>query len=211
MSYSQFPYIAYPDAPKRGKRLLVAAVLAAATVSPVLGETIARSPGVQVAQVPPQRVAQGAPPAPNGYSGVWYDDTGDGAIEINACGPNLCGRIVWLKNQIAPDGGMLTDIYNPDPKNKRRPICGLDIIGNLKRQSDGTWDAGWIYDPKQGKSYDVALSLQSANVLSVTGYMGSKFLSQTFAWKRAPADLGRCIVIMPSAPGPVGSTTGARN
>lgn len=211
MSYSQFPYIAYPGASKRGKRRLLAAMAALAAATPVVGETVAKSPDTRVAQAPQQRVAQSASPPSSGYGGVWYDDTGEGAVEINACGPNLCGRIVWLKNQIAPDGGMLTDIYNPDPKNKRRPICGLDIIGNLKRQSDGTWDAGWIYDPKQGKSYDVALTLQSANVLSVTGYMGSKFLSQTFAWKRAPIDLGRCIVIMPSAPGPVGSTTGARN
>ena len=36
--------------------------------------------------------------------GVWYDDSGQGAVEIHICTDNanrLCGRIVWLKDQYA--------------------------------------------------------------------------------------------------------------
>ena len=132
--------------------------------------------------------------APPGYAGLWYDDTGDGAVEIAPCGERLCGRIVWLKKETDPAGRPLTDGYNPDPGRRRRPICGLEVIGDLKRQRNGTWDEGWIYDPKEGKAYDAALRLRSADQLEVIGYLGVKFLSETLVWRRAPADLKRCEV-----------------
>src|SRR5262245_33486115 len=129
-----------------------------------------------------------------GYPGVWYDDTGEGAVEIVPCGDRLCGRIVWLKAPLDKAGRPLTDGYNPDPRRRQRTICGLDVIGDLKRQRGGIWDEGWIYDPKQGKQFDVELKLRSADALQVTGYLGVKFLSETFIWRRAPADLKRCTV-----------------
>ncbi|NKB16299.1 MAG: DUF2147 domain-containing protein [Sphingomonadales bacterium] len=39
---------------------------------------------------------------------------------------------------------------------RRQPVCGMQVIGDLKRMGGGRWDQGWIYDPKEGKSYDVA-------------------------------------------------------
>ncbi|MEO1407606.1 MAG: DUF2147 domain-containing protein [Pseudomonadota bacterium] len=49
-----------------------------------------------------------------------------------------------------------------------------------------------MYDPKTGKSYDVAIELQSRNRLAVTGYLGLKFLSRTLIWRRAPDTLPSC-------------------
>jgi uncharacterized protein (DUF2147 family) len=146
--------------------------------------------GTALAQSPP-------PPAPApdttvGFAGVWLDDTGDGAIEISPCGERLCGRIVWLKSPTDKAGRPLTDGYNPETAKRKRPICGLPVIGDLKRQSGGSWDAGWIYDPKVGKSYDVELKLRGADRLQVTGYLGTKFFSETFVWTRAPAALPKC-------------------
>jgi uncharacterized protein (DUF2147 family) len=66
------------------------------------------------------------------------------------------------------------------------------VIGDLKRQRNGGWDEGWIYDPKEGKAYDVELRLRSADTLQVTGYLGIKLLSETLIWKRAPDSLKRC-------------------
>ena len=126
--------------------------------------------------------------------GVWFDDTGRGAVEIMPCGDQLCGRIVWLKDPNSPEGQPLTDALNPDPRKRNRPICGLQVIGDLQLQPDGTWDHGWVYDPKEGKSYDVEISLRSPDHLQVKGYMGVKFLSETFVWRRAPAELQRCVV-----------------
>jgi uncharacterized protein (DUF2147 family) len=125
-------------------------------------------------------------------AGVWYDDTGRGAVELVPCGQKLCGRIVWLKEEVNAEGKPLVDRYNPNPARRTTPICGLQVVGDAQKLSDGTWDQGWIYDPKTGSSYNVALSLQKPDQLKVTGYKGIKLLSKSFMWTRAPADLPRC-------------------
>jgi uncharacterized protein (DUF2147 family) len=107
-------------------------------------------------------------------TGIWYDHTGRGAVEITNCGGALCGRLVWLK-----DGG--------DQK-----ACGTQIIGGVKPMSAATWDGGWIYDPEEEARYNVEITLLGSDRLKVVGYAGSKLLSETMIWRRAPADLKRC-------------------
>lgn len=124
-------------------------------------------------------------------AGVWYDDTGKGAVQIYACGPKLCGRIVWLKDPLGEDGKPLHDGYNPDPKMRTRPICGLQVLGGLARQPDGSWDEGWVYDPKVGQSYDAALAA-SGKELVLTGYKGIRLLGKSFTWTKAPPSLQLC-------------------
>lgn len=105
--------------------------------------------------------------------GVWLDHTGRGAVEITECGKLLCGKVVWVS----------------DAKNAKG--CGLQIIGDVKRMSDGTFDEGWIYDPDKDAKFSVELVPQG-DKLTVVGYAGIKFLSQSFVWTRAPSDLPRC-------------------
>ena len=130
--------------------------------------------------------------------GLWYNDSGKGAVEIRPCGTNgrdankLCGFIVWLKNPNGKNGQPLTDGYNSDPSKRHRPICGLPVLGSLQRVSEGGYDNGWVYDPEQGQAFDAAIQLHSADRLILTGYKGVKFFSKSFVWKRAPADLPRC-------------------
>lgn len=123
--------------------------------------------------------------------GTWFDDTGKGAVQIFECNGKLCGRIAWLKDPLGEDGRPLHDGYNPDPKLRVRPICGLQVIGGLSRQPDGTWDEGWVYDPKVGKSYDAALAFNGRDLV-LTGYQGVRFLSKSFTWTKAPPTLPVC-------------------
>jgi hypothetical protein len=95
-------------------------------------------------------------------------------VEISECAGRLCGRIVWLK-----DAG-------------HGSVCGTQVIGNAKRTAAGTWDGGWIYDPEKGQRYSVELKQVGADKLRVIGYLGTKFFSQTFTWKRPTAELERC-------------------
>lgn len=139
-------------------------------------------------------------PPPPAELGVWLDDTGKGAVEIRTCGNKLCGHIVWLKEPTDAQGLPLVDGYNPNPNQRRRPICGLQVLGDLERQDDGAWDAGWVYDPKVGKAYDVEIRLSARDRLTVKGYKGLKFLSKTFVWTRAPGDLPRCAEVAASDP-----------
>jgi uncharacterized protein (DUF2147 family) len=109
-------------------------------------------------------------------TGLWYDHTGRGAVEIVKCGSNLCGKLVWLKNPSHKEG------------------CGLQIFGDVKPVANGVWDRGWIIDPEKdlNTKYSVELTLVNPKSLKVVGYLGTKFFSETMMWKRAPADLKRC-------------------
>lgn len=136
-------------------------------------------------------------------AGVWVNDLGDGAVEIYICqdkANRLCGRIVWLKEPLNAQGVPKRDRYNPKESMQNRPICGLPVLGNLARESDGGFDSGWIYDPKAGKSYSAAIRLAQRDQLVVTGYLGMKFMGKSFTWTRAPADLPRCDGTPPAQP-----------
>jgi uncharacterized protein (DUF2147 family) len=135
---------------------------------------------------------EGEPSSPPGYVGIWFDETGNGAIQIERCGEQLCGRIVWLRNPADEKGVPLVDALNPTEAERARPVCGLQVMGDLKRQNDGSWDTGWIYDYREGKTYNVALRLRASDRLEVTGYRGVKLLSETQTWKRAGARLPIC-------------------
>lgn len=177
----------------RRSRAVMVSLAAAAITAAGIGSLGAQQPS-RTQPGPPQMPGQPAQAAPPALSGVWLDDTGEGAVEIIPCGDRLCGRIVWLKAPTDKAGQPLTDGYNPEAAKRRRPICGLQVIGNLRRVGGDVWDAGWIYDPKDGKSYDVEIRPKGEKLL-VTGYLGVKFLSESFLWTRAPAALPRCAAL----------------
>jgi uncharacterized protein (DUF2147 family) len=119
-------------------------------------------------------VAAAAAHAQNAATGVWIDHTGRGAVEITDCNGKLCGHVAWVE----------------DAKNSDQ--CGKQIIGNVKSVGKNKWDNGWIYNPDDGSKYDVELTPVGADKLKVVGYAGTKWLSETYTWKRAPADLKKC-------------------
>jgi uncharacterized protein (DUF2147 family) len=134
--------------------------------------------------------AQG--PAPD-VSGVWIDHTGQGAVEIAPCGNRICGRVVWLKN--------------PDHRSvSGRRICGTQVLGDLRREAADTWEDGWIYNPEDEERFSVSLQLANPDTLMVTGYLGVKFLGETFTWKRATTSLESCAAAPGAPPGTHAST-----
>ena len=132
-----------------------------------------------------QRRAPAPPAALPTVEGTWIDHTGRGAITIERCKDRMCGRIVWLQDAKGKDGRPLTDGLNPDRAKRGQPICGLQVIGDLRGFPGGVWDEGWIYDPEKGESFSVELRLKSPDTLQVTGYLGVKWLSETYLWKRS--------------------------
>lgn len=142
-------------------------------------------------------------------AGIWYDDTGKGAVKVDLCGDKLCGHIYWLKEPLNAEGKPLRDKHNPNEGQQNRPICGLQVIGGLAHMEDGEWDTGWIYDPKEGKSYSVALTMADPNTLKVTGYLVMKMMGRTLTWTRAPADLPSCATNAAAAPAAAGGAAAA--
>lgn len=106
--------------------------------------------------------------------GIWLDHTGRGAVQITDCAGNLCGRIVWTKD------------------SSNGSVCGKQVIGNAKPIAGGKWDGGWILDVDDDRKYQVEITPLSNGNLQVTGYLGSKLLSETMIWTRAPADTKTC-------------------
>lgn len=127
-----------------------------------------------------------------GVTGLWLDSDGKAGIEIAPCGGEMCGNIVWLKDPLDPKGKAWTDLLNPDTSKRGRTVCGLQIIWGLKQGANGTWEGGYVYDPEEGKTFNVELSLKDASTLSVFGYAGVKLLSETMLWKRLPSNQPRC-------------------
>ncbi len=126
-----------------------------------------------------------AQPAVPPLVGLWIDHTGRGAVEITSCGGSLCGHIAWLKDPNQANGKPMVDY-------KGRPLCGLQIIGDMKLKSDGSWDDGWIYDPERDEQFSVELRLKAKDQLQVHGYLGIKLMGETYQWQRAPATQARC-------------------
>jgi uncharacterized protein (DUF2147 family) len=168
-------------APTVGKVIAVAALLLTATLTSADAQTPAPARKSTSAPAAP---APAAPPIPEGPVGVWLDHTGRGAVEIVPCAMELCGRIVWMKEPADKTGKPLVDSQNTDKARRAAPICGLQIIGGLKQQRDGSWDNGWIYDPEQGESFDLEVRLLQDQSLQVKGYKVVKFLNETFKWQR---------------------------
>lgn len=125
-------------------------------------------------------------------AGLWLDDEGKAAVEVSRCDKSMCGRIVWLKDPADPSGKAWMDILNPDASKRQTPICGLAVIGDLKRQAGGEWTEGWIYDPEQGKRFNVELSLKNEKTLNVLGFDKERVKSEVLAWTRLADNAPRC-------------------
>lgn len=125
-------------------------------------------------------------------AGLWLDNEGKAAVEISRCDTNMCGKIVWLKDSADPQGKAWMDILNPDESKRKTPICGLPVIGDLKRQAGGEWTEGWIYDPEQGKRFNVELSLKDDKTLNVLGFDKERVKSELLVWTRLADNAPRC-------------------
>jgi|JRHI01.1.fsa_nt_gi uncharacterized protein (DUF2147 family) len=128
---------------------------------------------LQTAAIAVALLSTGAARADSSPLGIWIDHTGRGAVEIVNCGDKLCGFVAWVKDAKDAEG------------------CGEKIIGDVKSVGGGKWDNGWIWDPDSSSKYDVELT-PMGDQMRVVGYAGTKWLSETYTWKRAPADLKKC-------------------
>ncbi len=127
-----------------------------------------------------------------GATGLWLDNDGRAAIEIERCERTLCGRVVWIKDPNDTSGKPWVDQLNPVPSKRETPICGLQIMGDLKREADGNWTGGWIYDPEVGRRFSAEITIKDAKTIEVFAFDGDRVKSETMAWTRLPDSQPRC-------------------
>lgn len=124
-------------------------------------------------------------------SGTWLTEDGRAKIKIEKCGPgaaHACGKVVWLKTPLNDQGQPRTDIKNPDPKKRTRPVIGLTLMDSLKPE-DGAYK-GQIYNAEEGKLYDVSINRASASELAISGCM-LKILCGSQTWTKAPDEFAQ--------------------
>lgn len=137
--------------------------------------------------------------APKDPSGTWLTGDGRAKIRIDRCGPGqslVCGKVVWLKVPNSDAGTPRTDIKNPDPKKRARPVLGLPLIEGLKPDEEKF--SGEIYNIEEGKVYQVSVERESASELSVSGCL-LKVLCGSQTWTRVP-DVNQQAAATPGAP-----------
>ncbi len=112
--------------------------------------------------------------------GVWAAPVDDARVEIVACGPKLCGKVLssgQIKSR--PD---IRDAYNHDQSLRDRPLKGL-VIMNGFTGGPTEWKGGTVYDPKTGSTYSGSIKLIAADQLKLTGCIVYP-LCQSQTWKR---------------------------
>lgn len=133
--------------------------------------------------VPRAQAAAAVPP------GVWLMGT-KVAIQIFDCAGMMCGRVVWLKAPLNPEGLLKRDKLNPDPALRGRQVCGPTIIWNVRPEGDNRWEAGWFYNPDDGATYRVKMELMSPDVISARIYSGVPLFGETRTLVRVPMGIG---------------------
>lgn len=103
--------------------------------------------------------------------GVWATEQEKSHVKIAACGPLLCGIIVWLKEPNDENNTPKRDRNNADESLRDRPIIGLEMLTGfeLNGPSANAWEDGKIYNPEDGKTYAAEISLKGSDILMVKG------------------------------------------
>lgn len=108
------------------------------------------------------------------------------ALQIFDCSGSLCGKIVWLLRPDNPAGQPDLDDLNPNPALRLRQLCGLAIIWGMQPDGQDHWSTGWLYDPKDGITYNISAELTSPSIITARVYRGIPLLGRTEILVRDP-------------------------
>ena len=108
------------------------------------------------------------------------------ALQIFDCSGLLCGKIVWLLRPDHPAGQPDIDYLNPNPALRQRHLCGLTIIWGMQSNGQEQWSNGWLYDPKDGITYNVTAERTSPSMITARVYRGNPLLGRTEILVRDP-------------------------
>ena len=124
----------------------------------------------------PHAALAGAP------EGTWLSEDGGTKVRISNCGGKLCGTVVWLEEPNDPKTGKpKTDMLNPDPAKRSRPMLGLQVVNGLAPNGPNKW-SGQIYNADDGNTYSAHM-MPETDTARVQGCVLG-LLCKTQSWKR---------------------------
>lgn len=90
-------------------------------------------------------------------------------------------QIIWLAEPNNPDGTPKCDTKNPY-KAKRNIHSDRIVLIDKITYKDGAWSDGKIYDPTNGKTFNVSIKFKDAKTLAVTGSL--LVFKKTLYWSK---------------------------
>ncbi len=118
--------------------------------------------------------------------GLWATPGLGSQVALQACGQDgqeLCGSIVWLWEAEDAAGQVRTDLKNPQPDRRAKPLVGAQILSGFRRGDDGVWRGGRLYNPDDGRSYTGTLRMLPSGVLQLEGCALRVFCKKQ-VWRR---------------------------
>ena len=119
--------------------------------------------------------------------GNWKFITPEGntvsVIKLTQVGNELKGTIL---KPIPLAGEVLTENCTTCSGEKAgKPIIGMEIISNLKKNDKGEWIDGNLYDLKKDRQLKIKFKLRDdAKTLDARGYLGSPMMGKDMFWVR---------------------------
>jgi uncharacterized protein (DUF2147 family) len=128
---------------------------------------------------------------PDAIVGTWWNEEKDAQIEVSPCEGKFCGKIIMLKesNYPADDpkgmaGKPKVDRENPEASKRERPILGMNLVWGFTHSGENLWEGGFIYNPRDGKTYKCKMTLENPDQLKVRGFIGISLIGKTNVWTR---------------------------
>jgi uncharacterized protein (DUF2147 family) len=128
---------------------------------------------------------------PQAIVGKWWNQEKEAQIEIYLSNGQYCGKIIWLKEPNYPDndpqgmsGKPKVDRENPDSSKRERPILGMNLVWGFTFSGGNLWENGFIYDPREGKTYKCKMTLETPDHLKVRGFLGISLIGRSNNWTR---------------------------
>jgi uncharacterized protein (DUF2147 family) len=121
-----------------------------------------------------------APQAGEGVEGRWKTQTRNAIVEIQRCGPSICGRI--LTSDALRTNPDTRDTHNSNAQLRNRPLKGLQILSGFT-QAGPNWSGGKIYNAEDGKTYSADVALAGPDQLKLRGCVFKPFC-RTQTWTR---------------------------
>jgi len=117
--------------------------------------------------------------------GEWWTEKNEGRILMKrASDGTFLGKTTCCVPEKPSNDHPTHDINNPNPKQRSRSNVGIIIIWKLKYEGNGEYADGYVYNPRDGKTYRIDMEVVDRNTVEIRGYLGIALLGQNQTWKR---------------------------
>lgn len=113
--------------------------------------------------------------------GEWWTEDSEGRVRITR---DKEGYYRGTTTCCEKDGKPTLDVNNPKPELRNRSTLNIVLIWKLKYE-DGEYVDGYVYNPRDGKTYRMKMKVIDQETLKIRGYMSISLLGQSQIWKRA--------------------------